>query len=322
MKRLLCCLLAAVVAAPMADVLAQAWPAKPVTLVVPFPPGGSSDQVARALGQRLTAALGQSFIIENKAGATGTIGATAVKRAAPDGYTWFVTSLGPLVIVPHLMKDLQYDPLKDLDPITIAVQAPNVLVVPASSPHKTLADVIAYEKANPGKMSFASSGNGSSDHLSAELFWQQTGTRGLHVPYKGGGPAITDLLGGQTDASFQNINAVIQHIRAGKLRAIAITSARRSTLLPDVPTLAEAGVKNVEVYSWQAVLAPMGVPADVKSKMHAALVAALNSPEIKQQFTDLGFEIVGNTPAQFAAYEAQEYARWKKVIETGKITAD
>jgi tripartite-type tricarboxylate transporter receptor subunit TctC len=322
MKRLLCCLLAAVVAAPMAEVVAQAWPAKPVTLVVPFPPGGSSDQVARALGQRLTAALGQSFIIENKAGATGTIGAAAVKRAAPDGYTWFVTSLGPLVIVPHLMKDLPYDPLKDLDPITIAVQAPNVLVVPASSPHKTLADVIAYEKANPGKMSFASSGNGSSDHLSAELFWQQTGTRGLHVPYKGGGPAITDLLGGQTDASFQNINAVIQHIRGGKLRAIAITSAKRSPLLPDVPTLAEAGVKNVEVYSWQAVLAPIGVPADVKSKMHAALVAALNSPEIKQQFTDLGFEIVANTPAEFAAYEAQEYARWKKVIETGKITAD
>jgi tripartite-type tricarboxylate transporter receptor subunit TctC len=322
MKRLLCCLLLAVATAPMVEAFAQAWPSKPVTLVVPFPPGGSSDQVARALGQKLNAALGQSFIIENKAGATGTIGATAVKRAAPDGYTYLVTSLGPLVIVPHLIKDLQYDPLKDLDPLTIAVQAPNVLVVPASSPHKTLADVIAWQKANPGKMSFASSGNGSSDHLSAELFWQQTGTKGLHVPYKGGGPAITDLLGAQTDASFQNINAVIQHIRAGKLKAIAITSAKRSPLLPDVPTLNESGVKNVEVYSWQAVLAPNGVPADVRNKMHAALVAALNSPDIRQQFTDLGFEIVANTPAQFAAYEAQEYARWKKVIETGKITAD
>jgi tripartite-type tricarboxylate transporter receptor subunit TctC len=278
--------------------------------------------VARALGQKLNAALGQTFIIENKAGATGTIGATAVKRATPDGYTFLVTSLGPLVIVPHLLKDLQYDPLKDLDPITIAVQAPNVLVVPATSPHKTLADVIAYQKANPGKMSFASSGNGSSDHLSAELFWQQTGTKGLHVPYKGGGPAIADLLGAQTDASFQNINAVIQHIRAGKLKAIAITSAKRSPLLPDVPTLNEAGVKNVEVYSWQAVVAPMGVPPDIKNKLHAALVTVLNSPDIKQQFTDLGFEIVANTPAQFAAYEAAEYARWKRVIETGKITAD
>jgi tripartite-type tricarboxylate transporter receptor subunit TctC len=322
MKRLLCCLLLAVVAAPMVDAYAQAWPSKPVTLVVPFPPGGSSDQVARALGQKLNAALGQTFIIENKAGATGTIGATAVKRATPDGYTFLVTSLGPLVIVPHLLKDLQYDPLKDLDPITIAVQAPNVLVVPATSPHKTLADVIAYQKANPGKMSFASSGNGSSDHLSAELFWQQTGTKGLHVPYKGGGPAIADLLGAQTDASFQNINAVIQHIRAGKLKAIAITSAKRSPLLPDVPTLNEAGVKNVEVYSWQAVVAPMGVPPDIKNKLHAALVTVLNSPDIKQQFTDLGFEIVANTPAQFAAYEAAEYARWKRVIETGKITAD
>jgi tripartite-type tricarboxylate transporter receptor subunit TctC len=260
MKRLLCCLLFSVVAALAGGAFAQAWPSKPVTLVVPFPPGGSSDQVARALGQRLNAALGQTFIIENRAGATGTIGAAAVKRAPADGYTFLVTSLGPLVIAPHLIKDIQYDPLKDLDPITIAVQAPNVLVVPASSPHKTMADVIAYQKANPGKMSFASSGNGSSDHLSAELFWQQTGTRGLHVPYKGGAPAISDLLGGQTDASFQNINAVIQHIKAGKLRAIAITSGKRSPLLPDVPTLAEAGVPNVEVYACRPCSRRTGCP--------------------------------------------------------------
>lgn len=301
---------------------AETWPTKPITLVVPFPPGGSTDTVARSIAPKMAAALGQPVLVDNKAGATGTIGALYVKRAAPDGYTFLVTSLGPLVIAPHLIKGLAYDALKDLDPITVAVQAPNVFVVPASSPHKTVADVIAFEKKNPGKMTFASSGNGSSDHLTAELFWQQSGTSGLHVPYKGGAPAITDLLGGQVDASFQNLNAVVQNIKAGKLRALAVTGASRSPLLPEVPTMAEAGVKGVEVYSWQAVVAPEGLPADVRAKAHAAIVAALNDPAVKQQYLALGLEVVGNTPEQFAAFEQAEFTRWKKVIETGKITID
>jgi tripartite-type tricarboxylate transporter receptor subunit TctC len=226
------------------------------------------------------------------------------------------------VIAPHLIKGMQYDALKDFDPITVAVQAPNVLVVPANSPYKTVGALVAYNKMNPGKMSFASSGNGSSDHLTAELFWQLTGTSGAHIPYKGGAPAITDLLGGQVDASFQNINAVVQHIKSGKLKALAITSQKRSAVLPDVPTFGEAGVKGLEVYSWQAVVAPRGLPADVRNKAHAAVIAALNDPQVKQQFVSVGFEIVGNTPAQFAAFQQQEFARWKKVIDTGKITAD
>jgi len=309
-------------AAAVLSTQAMAWPDKPVTMVVPFPPGGSTDMLARAIGQKLQDKLGQTFLVDNKAGATGTIGAAQVKRAAPDGYTFMVTSLGPLVIAPHLIKGMQYDALKDFDLITVAVQAPNVLVVPANSPHKSVADVIAFEKAQPGKMSFASSGNGSSDHLTAALFWQQTGTSGLHIPYKGGAPAISDLLGGQVDASFQNVNAVLSHINAGKLRALAVTGDKRAAVLPNVPTLAEAGVKNVDVYSWQAVVAPKGVPADIRAKLQASIVAALQDPQIHQRFVDLGFEIVGNTPEQFAAFQAQEFKRWKQVIETGKITAD
>jgi tripartite-type tricarboxylate transporter receptor subunit TctC len=301
---------------------AQGWPDKPVTLIVPFPPGGSTDQVARAVGPYLTDKLKQSFLVESKAGATGTIGATFVKRAAPDGYTFLVTSLGPLVIVPHLVKGLQFDALKDFDHITVAVQSPNVLVVPANSPHKSLADVVAYNKANPGKMTFASAGNGSSDHLTAELFWQQVGTKGIHVPYKGGAPAQTDLMGGQVDASFQNVNAVLQYIKGGKMRPLAVTSAKRSAVLPDVPTMAEAGVPNVEVTSWQAIVAPKGLPADVREKAHAAFVEALNSPKVKDQFTSIGFEMVTNTPAEFAAFQQKEYAKWKQVIETGKISIE
>ncbi|MFO1336804.1 MAG: tripartite tricarboxylate transporter substrate binding protein [Burkholderiaceae bacterium] len=320
MKKLLTA--AALALAAMAGAQAQTWPAKPVTLLVPFPPGGSTDMIARTLAPKLQEKLGGTFIVQNQAGAGGTVGATAAKRAAADGYTVFVSSLGPFVIGPHLMKGLGYDPLKDFDYVTVAVQAPNVLTVPANSPHKSLADVLAYEKANPGKMSFASAGNGTSDHLTAELFWQVTGTSGLHIPYKGGSPAMSDLLGGQVDATFMNINTGLPNLKAGKLRALAITSDKRSPLLPDVPTMEELGIKGVTVYSWQAFALPKGVPADIKARLHDALVAGLNDPQVKPKLLELGFEIVGNTPEQFTAFQAAEFARWKKVIEVGKITAD
>ncbi len=302
--------------------LAQAWPAKPVTLLVPFPPGGSTDAIARVLGNKLQERLGGNFVIDNRGGAGGTIGTTAVKRAAPDGYTVLVTSLGPLVIGPHLLKNLPYDPTRDLDYVTVAVQAPNVLVVPAASPHKTMAEVLAFLKANPEKMSFGSSGNGSSDHITAELFWQQTGTSGLHIPYKGGGPVMTDLLGNQVDASFMNINTALPQIKAGKLRALGITSAKRSPVQPDVPTMDELGIKGLQVYSWQAVAAPKGLPADIKGKLHAAIVATLNAADVKPKLLEQGFEIVANTPEQFTAFQAAEFERWKKVITDRKITAD
>ena len=300
-----------------------AWPAdKPVTIIVPFPPGGSTDSIARVIAQKLPEKLGGSFVIDNKAGATGTLGAGIVKRAPADGYTLFISSLGPFVIAPHLIKGVQYDALKDFDPITIAVQAPNVLVVPAASPYKNVADLLAGLKKTPGKVSFASSGNGSSDHLSAELFWQQTGTEGLHIPYKGGGPAINDLLGGQVDSAFSNINAIIQHIKSGKVRALGIASEKRNPLLPDVPTLAEQGVKGAEVQSWQAVAAPKGLPNDIKTKLRDAIAAILNEPDVKDKLLAQGFEIVANTPEQFSRYQATEFARWKQLIEARKITAD
>lgn len=299
-----------------------AWPEKPVTVLVPFPAGGSTDNVARILSAKFQAEFGGSFVVDNRPGAAGMIGAAIVKRAPADGYTVFVSSLGPFVIGPHLSKNAGYDPLKDFEYISVAVQAPNVLAVPANSPFKTVQDVIAYEKANPGKMTFASAGNGTSDHLTAELFWQQTSTSGIHVPYKGGAPAMNDLLGGQVDATFMNINTAVPHIKAGKLRALGITSTKRSPILPNVPTLEESGVKGVTVYSWQAVAAPKGLPADIKSKLHAATVAALNDPAVKSKLLDVGFEIVANTPEQFAAFQASEFSRWKKVIELGKITGD
>lgn len=319
-RRLASRLLAAVALIPVAAF--AAYPEKAVTIVVPFPPGGSTDTIARTLGVKLQEKMGQTFIVDNKPGATGTIGTGFVKRAAPDGYTLLVSSLGPYVIAPHLIKGVPYDATKDFDYLTVAVQAPNVLVVPAASPLKSVADVLAELKKNPDKMTFASSGNGSSDHLTVELFWQRTGTSGIHVPYKGGAPAVTDLLGGVVNASFQNINAVVQHIASGKLRALAVTGDKRSALLPQVPTLGESGVKGADVYSWQGVAAPRGLPADVKAKLSAAMVAALNDPQVKPKLLEQGFEIVANTPEQMAKFQADEFARWKTVIETGKITAD
>ncbi|WP_420477317.1 Bug family tripartite tricarboxylate transporter substrate binding protein [Noviherbaspirillum sp. ST9] len=312
----------AVGAALLTNAYAAGYPEKPITAIVPFPPGGSTDSIARALGPKMHQTLGQPLVVENKPGATGAIGAGVVKNAPADGYTFMVASIGVYAVNPVLQKKLAYDPSKDFDLLTVAVRAPNVLVATPAFPTNNLQDFIAHLKKNPGKVTFATSGAGSSDHLTAALFWQQTGTSGVHVPYKGGAPAINDLLGGHADVSFQNINVVAGHIAAGKLKALAITGDKRSALLPNVPTLAEAGVKNVDVYSWQGVAAPKGLPADVKTKLLGAITGALNDPDTKRRLTSQGFEIVANTPEEFAKFQAQELARWKQVIEVGKIELD
>jgi tripartite-type tricarboxylate transporter receptor subunit TctC len=303
--------------------LAQtAYPTKPITAIVPFPPGGSTDAIARALGPKIQQKLGQPLIVENKPGATGAIGAGLVKNAAPDGYTIMVASIGVYAVNPVLQKKLAYDPSKDFDLLTVAVRAPNVLVTSPNVPVNSVAELVAYLKKNPGKVSFATSGAGSSDHLTTALFWQKTGTSGMHVPYKGGAPAITDLLAGHAEISFQNINVVTGHIKAGKLKALAVTGDKRAAVLPQVPTLSEAGVKDVDVYSWQAIAAPKGLPRDVKAKLHDALASSLNEPDLKTRLTEQGFEVVANTPEEFAKFQAQELARWKTVIEVGKIEVD
>jgi tripartite-type tricarboxylate transporter receptor subunit TctC len=313
---------AAIAAIAAATPALAAFPEKPVTVVVPFPPGGSTDTIARTMANNMTKSLGQTFVVENQPGATGAIGATRVKRAAPDGYTILVASIGVFATNPFLQKGLQYDPMKDFDLMMVAVRAPNVLVANPNVPVKNVAELVEYLKKNPDKVTFASSGAGSSDHLTAALFWQKTGTTGIHVPYKGGAPAISDLIAGHSQVSFQNINAVLNHIKAGKLKVLAVTGDKRSAALPDVPTLTEAGVKGADVFSWQGVAAPKGLPKDVKDKLHGAMVQALQDPEVAKNLGSQGIEVVANTPEQFTQFLQQELAKWKAVIETGKITVD
>ena len=306
----------------MGGAQAAPFPSKAINAVVPFPSGGSTDAIARAIGPKISATLGQPWVVDNRPGATGAIGAGYIKRAAPDGHTLMVASIAVYSVNPLLQKRLPYDPSKDFDLLTVAVQAPNVLVTNGTVPANTVGDFIAYLKKHPGKVTFATSGAGSSDHLTAALFWQKTGTSGLHVPYKGGTPAITDLLGGHANVSFQNINVVLGHIKSGKLRALAVTGANRSAALPNVPTLAESGVKDVDVYSWQAIAAPKGLPKDVKARLHTTIVNTLRDPQIKDKLSEQGFEIVASSPEQFAKFQAQELARWRDVITNGKIEID
>src|SRR5688500_17930426 len=287
----------------------QQYPSRTVTVVVPFTPGGSSDITARTVSAKIQEALGQTFVIDNKPGANGSLGGKYVAAAKPDGYTLFVGSIGVFAINPVLYKDLGYNPLRDYDLLSVAVRTPNSLVTRANFPANTVAEFVDYVKKNPGKVSFASSGTGSSDHLTAALFWQKTGTSGIHVPYKGGSAAHRDRTAGNADVSFQNLGSITQHVKAGKMKLLAVTGGARDAAAPNVPTLAEAGVPGIEVYSWQAFVAPRGLPQNVKDRLQPALVAAIKHPDVVKRFNELGFEVVGNSPAEFNRFLRSEERR-------------
>ncbi|MBK8322423.1 MAG: tripartite tricarboxylate transporter substrate binding protein [Betaproteobacteria bacterium] len=319
MQKLLPRLASAFATLAAATAFAAPYPERPVTIIVPFTPGGSSDITARTVAARLTETLGQTFLIENKPGANGGIGAAYVAKAKPDGYTLFVGSIGVFSINPVLYKNLPYEPNRDFDLLSVAVRTPNALVTRANFPANTVAEFVDYVKKNPGKVSFASSGTGSSDHLTAALFWQKTGTTGIHVPYKGGSAAHTDLIGGQVDASFQNLGSITNHVKGGKMKLLAVTGNARDPAVPNVPTMTEGGVPGLEVFSWQAFVAPKGLPKEVTDRLVPALIAAIKDPGVTKKFNDIGFEVVGNTPAEFGKFLNEELARWKGVVDAGGI---
>jgi len=301
--------------------LAQAasYPDKAVTVIVPFVPGGSSDITARAVTPGLSQQLKQTFLVENKPGANGAIGAQALARSAADGYTMMVGSIGTFAINQALYQNLSYNPSKDFTYLTQAVRNPNVLVASPNFPAKNVAELIAYAKANPGAVSYASSGTGSSDHLSAVLFRQKTGTTGVDVPYRGGAAAISDLMGNQVNVSFQNLGAVLTHIKGGKLKALATTGDARIPELPDVPTMAQAGLQDMVVYSWQGFAVPAGTPKPVVEQLSQALRTTLRDKQVQQTLHGLGFEVVANSPADFTAFQQGEVKRWQEVIAKSGI---
>ncbi|MDP3135595.1 MAG: tripartite tricarboxylate transporter substrate binding protein [Burkholderiaceae bacterium] len=302
--------------------LAQNFPTKPITIIVPFSAGGTTDILARIVGQGLTTELGQSVVVDNKPGAGGNIGGSLAAKAAADGYTLFMGTVGTHAINQSLYKKMPFDPVKDFAPLSRVATVPNLLVAHPSQPFKTVKEMIAYAKANPGKITYGSPGSGTSPHVSGELFKSMTGTDLLHIPYKGSAPAMTDLLGGQTSVMFDNMPSAIQHVRSGKLRPIAVTTAKRSPELPDVPTIAEAGVPGYEATSWFGMFAPAGTPKPVLDKLHAALIKVLNQADVKKKIAEQGGDVVAETPEQFAAFIKAESVKWGKVVKESGATAD
>jgi len=302
-------------------VLAQSWPTKPVTLMVPFAPGGTTDIVARPFAQALSQELGQPVVVENRAGAGGTLAAGVAAHAAPDGYTLFVATVAHTMAT-SLYKQLPYDFEKDFVPITILATVPNILVVNPSVPAKSVRELIDYAKANPGKLAYGSAGNGSTEHLSAELFKSMAGVDMVHIPYKGGAPMMADLIGGQIQLAIETSGSAAPHIKAGKVRALAVTTSARSPAFPEVPTLAESGLKGYDVTTWYAILAPRGTPQEIAAKLYNASVKILGTPDMKQRLEQFGGEPGGLTPEQFAAFIKSETAKWAKVVKESKATVD
>jgi tripartite-type tricarboxylate transporter receptor subunit TctC len=312
------CILLSVAAA---SVLAQGYPDKPLKLVVPFPPGGPTDIVGRLVAQKLAEGIGQPVVVENRPGAGGTVGSTAVARAPADGYTLLYGST-TLAIAPSLYRDLAYDPRTAFAPISLVSRGPIIAAVNAQLPAKTLKDFIALAKSSPGRINYGSAGSGTPPHLAAELFKTVAGVDLVHVPYKGGGPAVSDLAGGQVQVCFEGLPSLLPHIKSGKVRALAITGAKRDPALPEVPTFAEAGLPGYDANFWNGLVAPAGTPAEVIARLNSVLVQALATPEVHAALVRLGLEAAGTTPQQFGDFIAAEIDKWARVVKASGAKID
>ena len=299
---------------PAAAQAQAAWPSQPIKIIVPFPAGGASDQIGRIMAKAIGDELKVPVVVENRSGANGSVGATVLAKAAPDGNTLMVASIGVFAINAGLFSKLPYDPLKDFAPISVLVSTPNVLVVPANSRFNTAQDLAKYMKQNPGKLSYATSGAGSSDHLTGELFKKVVGGFAVHIPYRGGAPAMQDIIGGQADFMFSNLGPAMPFIKGGKMKALMLTAARPSPQLPDVPTGAKVGIP-LEVTSWQAIAAPAGTPPAIVQRLHEIAVRGMNAPDVKERMATQAFDIVANSPAEFSDFLKKEVARWKLAVK-------
>ena len=302
--------------------LAQAWPAKPIRLIVPFPPGGGTDIIARETSQRVARATGWTFVIDNRPGAGGNLGVDAVAKSPADGYTIVIGQSSNLAINPTLYSKLPYDPQKDLAPIVLLANAPLVMVTGPGTPHKALADAVAAARAKPGQINFASPGNGTVAHLTSELFQKAAGVKMQHIPYKGAAQAMTDVMAGTVDLYMSSVPTLLGHIKQGKVRALAVTSARRVDDLPDVPTINESGFKGFDAVTWFGLLAPAGTPREVVARLNAEFNRALRMPELAKRLSDEGADPAGGTPEQFAALIKDEIPRWGKVVRESGAKVD
>lgn len=301
---------------------AAAYPNKTVRLIVPAAPGGGADFLARIVSTKLTEQTGQTFVVDNRAGASGTIAADATAKSLPDGYTVLLGQSTSIAIAPHLYQKLGYDTLRDLRAVTLVAEVPNILVVHPSVPANNVKELIALAKSRPNYLNFGSAGNGAPSHLAGEMFKGTAGVNMVHVPYKGAGPAVNDLLAGQIQVMFAPMVAVLPQVKAGRLKALAVTSAKRSPAVPELPTLGEAGLTGFEIVSWFGFFVPAATPQTVVDKLHAETVKALRSPDTIERFAKEGAEPEGNTPAEFALYVQQEYARYAKLVKDNNIKAD
>ncbi len=309
------------VAAASAQNATTAYPVKPIRFIIPFAPGGGNDLIARIIGQRLTAMWGHAVIVDNRPGAGGNVAAEITARAAPDGYTAFQFNVANTIAV-SLYKDLRYDPIKDFAPVTQIAASPFILIVHPGVPVKTIADLIAAGKQAPGQWSYGSSGSGGSTHLAMELFKSMTGIDFVHVPYGGGGPALNDVLGGRIQLLFAAPAAALAHVRTGKVRGLAVSGAKRVALVPDLPTIAEAGVTGYESSAWYGLVLPSRTPDAIVSALHGAVVRVLNEPDVEQKMAANGMQIVASSPAEFAAFIREGVAKWARVVKVSKAVVN